>query len=199
MLNHFQIGSLAQVIPGKGGNNVRVAPNGALVAGSPIPEYAVLALLPRPANWNGTYPYAKDLHVWWYMRSRTAKQVNAHHFEIIEGWTAANEGANDFLILMQPTIACHDAMGTALLTNLGAGQQAYVLPSEGLIIRAQPDPHSARVDGLAAGTVVTVVGSPVCSHKMVWWQVQPAGAPMPIGWYSEGSFPEWYLVPLSLH
>ncbi len=198
MLKHFQVGSLAIVIPGKGGNNVRATPNGALVDGSPIPEHAVLALLPRPANWNGAYPYALNTHVWWYGRSRTEEQVAPHRFRVIEGWTAANEGANDFIRLMQPAVACYDTMGTALLTNLGAGQQAYVLPSDGLNVRAQPDQHSARVDGLLSGSVITVTGNPVCNHKMVWWQVQPIGAAKPIGWCSEGDAQEWFLIPLTL-
>lgn len=198
MLKHFQVGSLAVVIPGKGGNNMRAAPNGALVDGSPIPEHAVLALLPRPANWNGAYPYALNTHVWWYGRSRTEEQVAPHRFRVIEGWTAANEGANDFISLMQPAVACYDTMGTALLTNLGAGQQAYVLPSDGLNVRATPDSHSARVDGLLSGSVVTVTGNPVCKHNMVWWQVQPIGAADPLGWCSEGNAQERFLIPLTL-
>lgn len=198
MLKHFQVGSLAIVIPGKGGNNVRVAPNGTPVAGSPVPEYAVLALLPRPANWSGAYPYALNSHVWWYVRSRTDEQIAPHQFKVIGGWTAANEGVNDFLRLMEGTVAGVDTMGTALTTHLQAGQEAYVLPSDGLNVRAAPDPHSARVDGLVVGSVVTVTGSPVCSNKMVWWQVQPVGGVKPIGWCSEGNAQEWFLIPLTL-
>lgn len=198
MLKHFQVGSLAIVIPGKGNNNVRVAPNGALVEDSPIPEQAVLALLPRPTNWNNAYPYALNEHVWWYIRGRTQEQVAPHCFRVIEGWIAANKGGDNFLALMDGIVVGMDTQGNALTTYLAAGQQAYVLPSDGLNARAAPDPHSARVGGLATGSIITATGKSVCSHNMVWWQVQPAGASKPLGWCSEGDAQEWFLIPLTL-
>lgn len=196
MSNDLNVGDLAIVIPGKGANNVRNKPNGT-VKGQ-IPEHAVLAILPRPAGWIGAYPHTDGVHVWWYVRVRTDKKLAADQFEVIEGWTAANEKSVAFLLRMDTATACRDTMGTGLDTHLRAGQEAYVLPPDGLNIRSDSDPHATRVGGLAQGTIVTVTGSPECDIKMVWWQAQRIGAAGPAGWVSEGNIVEWFLAPLTL-
>lgn len=196
MSNNLSAGDLAIVIPDKGANNVRNKPNGA--AKGQIPEHAVLAILPRPAGWTGAYPHDDGVHVWWYVRGRTEKKLASDQFEVIEGWTAASERADPFLLRMDTVIACHDTMGTALDTHLQAGQQAYVLPSKGLIIRREADPHATLLGGLLQGTIVTVTGTPGCDTKMVWWQVQRMGTASPAGWVSEGNIVEWFLAPLTL-
>ena len=147
--------------------------------------------------------HSDGVHVWWYVRGRTDKKLAPDRFEVIEGWTAANENADPFLMRMENVIACRDTMGTALDTHLETGQQAYVLPPDGLNIRKEADPHATRVGGLPQGTVVTVTGDPECDTKMVWWQAQRIGATSPAGWVSEGSglipsIQEWFLVPLTL-
>lgn len=201
MSNDLNVGDLALVIPGKGANNVRNKPNGTVTG--QIPEHAVLAILSRPADWTGAYPHTDGVHVWWYVRGRTEKKLAADRFEVIEGWTAANEKNQAFLQKWESTIACRDTMGTALDTHLQAGQQAYVLPPDGLNIRKDADPDAARVGGLLQGTIVTVTGKPECDKKMVWWQAQRLGAASPAGWVSEGSGLlsndlESYLAPLTL-
>ena len=194
MSNELNVGDLAIVIPGKGANNVRNKPNGT-VKGQ-IPEHAVLAILPRPAGWTGAYPHTDGVHVWWYVRGRTDKKLAADQFEVIEGWTAASERADPFLLRMDTVIACRDTMGTALDTHLQSGQEAYVLPPNGLNIRKEAD--ATRVGGLLQGTVITVTGTPECDTKMVWWQAQRIGAASPAGWVSEGNTLEWFLAPLTL-
>lgn len=196
MSNDLNAGDLAIVIAGTGANNVRNKPNGA-VKGQ-IPEHTVLAILPRPAGWTGAYPHNDGVHVWWYVRGRTEKKLASDQFEVIEGWTAANERAEPFLLRMETAIACRDTMGTARDTHLQAGQQVYVLPPDGLNIRGDADPHATRVGGLLQGTVVTVTGTPQCDNKMVWWQAQRIGAAGPAGWISEGNIVEWFLAPLTL-
>lgn len=196
MSNNLNVGDLAIVIPDKGPNNVRNKPNGT-VKGK-IPEHAVLAILPRPAGWTGAYPHTDDIHVWWYVRGRTNKKLAADHFEVIEGWTAASEKDDPFLLRMESVIACRDTMGTALDTHLQTGQQAYVLSPDGLNIRKKADPHATRIGGLLQGTIVTVTGTQECDTKMVWWQVQRIGSPSPAGWVSEGNIVEWLLAPLTL-
>ncbi len=131
------------------------------------------------------------------MRGRTEKKLAFDQFEVIEGWAAANEKANPFLKRMETAIACHDTMGTALDTHLQAGQEAYVLPPDGLKIRKDADPHATRVGGLLQGTIVTVTGTLECDTKMVWWQAQRIGAAGPAGWVSEGNIVEWFLAPLT--
>jgi hypothetical protein len=196
MSNSLNAGDLALVIPGKGANNVRTKPNGT-VKGQ-IPEHAVLAILPRPAGWTGAYPYGDGVHVWWYVRGRTEKKLASDQFEVIEGWTAASKKDDPFLLRMESVIACRDTMGTALDTYLQTGQQAYVLPPDGLNIRKEADPHATRVGGLLQGTIVTVAGKPECDTKMVWWQAQRIGAAGSAGWVSEGNIVEWFLAPLTL-
>lgn len=189
-------GDLAIVIPGSGPNNVRQRPNIRSARKGQIPEHAVLAILPRPAGWTGAYPHSDGVHVWWYVRGRTDKKLAADRFEVIEGWTAANENSIAFLQRMDTAIACHDTMGTGLDTHLQAGQEAYALPSDGLNIRKEADPQATRVGGLAQGTIVRVMGGPKCDTKMVWWQAQRIGAAGPAGWVSEGNIVEWFLAPL---
>lgn len=209
MSHNLSAGDLAIVIPGRGPSNVRQKPDikSPLVKAkkkeSQIPEHAVLAILPRPAGWTGAYPHTDGVHVWWYVRGRTDKKLAADQFEVIEGWTAANKNSVAFLLRMDTVIACHDTMGTALDTHLQAGQEAYVLPPDGLNLRSDADPHATRVGGLAQGTIVTVAGSPECDTKMVWWQAQRIGAVRPAGWVSEASgllasTLEWFLAPLTL-
>lgn len=209
MSNNLSAGDLAIVISGNGPNNVRQKPDikSPLVKAkkeeSQIPEHAVLAILPRPAGWSGTYPLDDGVHVWWYVRSRTEKKLVADRFDVIEGWTAASENGHVFLLKMDTAVACRDTMGTGLDTHLQTGQEAYVLPPDGLNLRSDADPHATRIGGLAQGTVVTVTGSSRCDGKMVWWQVQRSGAARPAGWVSEGSgllasTLEWFLAPLTL-
>lgn len=196
MSSDLNVGDLAIVIPGKGANNVRNRPNGT-VKGQ-IPEHAVLAILPRPAGWTGDYPYGDGTHVWWYVRGRTDKKLAPDRFEVIEGWTAANENDNPFLVRMESVIACRDTMGAALDTHLQTGQQAYALSPDGLNIRKEADPHATRIGGLLQGTIITVTYSPECDTKMVWWQAQRIGASKSAGWVSEGNIVEWFLAPLTL-
>ncbi len=196
MSNPPNAGDLAIVIPGQGANNLRNKPNGTVTG--KIPEHAVLAVLSRPVGWTGAYPHDDGTHVWWYVRGRTDQKLAADRFEVIEGWTAANEKDQAFLQRWESTVACRDTMGTALYTHLQAGQQAYVLPSDGLNIRKEADPKATRVGGLPQGTVVTLTGRPQCSNKTVWWQVQRIGAAGPAGWASEGNLVEWFLAPLTL-
>lgn len=201
MSNNLNAGDLALVIPGKGANNVRSKPNGTVTG--QIPEHAVLAILSRPADWTNAYPYNDGIHVWWYVRGKTDKKPAADRFEVIEGWTAANENNQAFLQRWESAVACLDTMGTALDTHLQAGQEAYVLPPDGLNIRSEADPHATRVGGLLQGKIVTVTGKPRCDTKMVWWQMQRIGVTSPVGWVSEGSGLlssdlEWYLAPLTL-
>lgn len=59
--SNLDAGDLAIVILGKGANNVRNEPNGE-VKGR-IPEHAVLAILPCPADWTGAYPHSDGVHV----------------------------------------------------------------------------------------------------------------------------------------
>jgi hypothetical protein len=204
MSNNLNAGDLAIVVPGNGPNNVRQKPDikSPLVKttkeDSQIPEHAVLAILPRPAGWAGAYPHTDGVHVWWYVRGRTDKKLATDRFAVIEGWTAASKNADPFLMRFEDAIACRDTMGTALDTHLQTGQQAYVLPPDGLNIRKEADPRAPRVGGLEPGTIVTVMGDPECDTKMVWWQVRRIGASNPAGWVSEGNIVEWFLAPSTL-
>lgn len=79
MAINLNAGDLAIVTSGKGANNVRNKPNGT-VKGQ-IPEHAVLAILPRPADWSGAYPHDDGVHVWWYVRGTTDKKLASDRFE----------------------------------------------------------------------------------------------------------------------
>jgi hypothetical protein len=199
MSHNINIGDLAIVIPDAGGaNNVRRDPRiGARIKGK-IPEHAVLAILPKPVGWQGAYPYDDGVHRWLFVRGRTAEQRSDGRFKIVQGWTAASKNGVTYLGRMSESHACHDTMGTSLQTQLRTGQQAYVLPADGLNVRKQADPQGAYLGGLLSGAVVVVNGGPACDTKMVWWQVQPLRPPGPKGWASEGSGPDHYLVPLTL-
>ena len=197
-MHNLNTGDLAIVISGNGPNNVRQGPNIRSARKGQIPQHALLAILPRPAGWTGAYPHSDGVRVWWYVRGRTEKMPAPDRFEVIEGWTAAGAKGNPFLGPWKPAVTCVDAAGMTPVTHLLAGQEAYVLPPDGLNIREQADPHAARVGGLAPGTIVTLVGGPTCNSNTVWWQVQRSGAAGPAGWVSEGDSAEWFLAPLTL-
>ncbi|MBN1815665.1 MAG: SH3 domain-containing protein [Anaerolineae bacterium] len=199
------VGALALVLQGSGkANRVRTEPKiGARIKGG-IPEHAVVAILPKPKDWSKGYPYNDGVHIWWYVRGRTKAQLSDGRFRVIEGWTAASKNGELYLGVWDTEQGCLDTMGTALDTHLQQGQQAYVLPAEGLNVRKEADPHGDRIGGLRMGTVVTVGDKPACDSKMVWWKVKPLNAARLSGWVSEGAwdierdFFEWYLAPLTL-
>jgi hypothetical protein len=195
----FKVGDIAVVMAGLGGpNNVREKPaTGGRRIGK-IPEHAVLAILPKPEGWRGAYPHRDGTYEWWYVRGRTGTEPADGRFQVIEGWTVASKQGQSYLRRMEPSQGCLDTMGTALDTHLQIGQQAYVLPLDGLNVREAADPHAKRIGGLVQGTVVTLEGGPECDSKMVWWQVKPLNAPQPKGWASEGNILEWFLAPLTL-
>jgi hypothetical protein len=199
MSHELRIGDLAVVIKGKGDpNNVRRDPRiGARIKGK-IPEHAILAILAEPTGWAKAYPYDDGTYVWFYVRGRTKAKHADGRFKVVEGWTASSQNGRPFLSRMVPSLGCRDTMGTALDTHLGHGQQAYVLPADGLNVRKEADPLGDKIGGLLAGTVVTVMGDPKCDTKMVWWQVKPLNASGPSGWASEGNILEWFLAPLTL-
>ena len=195
----LKAGDLAVVMAGMGGsNNVREKPATSGRRIGQIPEHTVLAILPKPENWRGAYPHRDGTYEWWYVRGRTETKLADGRFRVIEGWTATSKNGQSYLMLMEPGHGCLDTMGTALDTHLQNGQQAYVLPPEGLNVRKAGDPHAERIGGLVQGMVVTVHGSPVCDSKMVWWRVEPLDSPEPAGWASEGNNSEWFLAPLTL-
>ena len=205
MTHILKAGDLALVIPGNGANLVRFGPstNDNMKEGT-LPEHAVLAILPQPADWKKPYPHNDGHHMWYWVRGRTDEQGPDGRFKIVEGWTAANENRTPYLERMSTNHACRDTMGTSFDTHQSSGQQAYVLPADRLNVRKESDPHGKRIGVLRAGTVVTVTGNPECDTKMVWWRVKPLNAHGPKGWVSEGgydedlAYQEWYLVPLTL-
>ena len=201
----LEVGILAVVLTGSGGaNRVRKKPKvGAGVKGK-IPEHAVLAVLPKPKGWKKAYPYDDGVHVWWYVRGRTNRQRSSGRFEVIQGWTAASENGESYLGGIGTEKGCLDTMGTQFDTHLGQGLEAYVLASDGLNVRKEAGQDGKKKGALRTGTVVTVIGDPVCDSKTVWWQVEPLKSKGPSGWVSEGGFDverdflEWYLAPLTL-
>ncbi|MCO6452685.1 MAG: SH3 domain-containing protein [Caldilineales bacterium] len=199
MAHTLQVGDLAVVIAGQGGpNNVRRSPKiGARIKGK-IPEHAVLAILPKPAGWQGAYPHSAGGFLWWYVRGRTETKTADGRFKVIEGWSAASENSTAFLRRMPPSVGCLDTMGTTLDTNLQSGQQAYVLPKDGLNVRRNSAPNATRVGGLRTGSIVEITGGPECDSKMVWWQVKSLHPAAQSGWVSGGNILEWFLAPLTL-
>lgn len=199
MTHKLEPGDLAVVIPDEGGpNNVRMSPRiGARIKGK-VPEHAVLALLPKPANWHQAYPYDDGQFLWFYVRGRTAAKHGDARFKLVEGWTAAAKQERAFLRRMEMGHACHNTMGTALETHLQQGQQAYVLPSDGLNVRRDSDPSSEELFRLRPGAVVTLLSAPACRGHMVWWRVESGAAGHGRGWAGEGDQLEQYLIPLTL-
>jgi|GEM_PF-2477599 len=200
MANTFRPGDLVIVVPGVGGgNNVRSAPAALPKCGNCIggfPEHAIITILPPPADWAEAYPKDDGVFVWYYARGRTAAKWPDGRFKVIEGWTAASKNDLDYLTPVGVGIACWDTMGTQFNTALEVGQQAYVLPSDGLIVRR--DAGGDAISGLAEGAIVTITAGPECGDKMIWWQVRRVNGGRPIGWVSEGKGIEQLLAPLTL-
>lgn len=123
MPNTLSAGDLAIVIPGNGPNNVRQKPDiksplvKATKEESQIPEHAVLAVLPCPAGWTGTYPHDDGVQLWWYVRGRTENKLAADRFEVIEGLTAASQKGHALMLKMDTAVACRDTMRTTLDTH----------------------------------------------------------------------------------
>lgn len=199
MTNIFRPGDLVIVVPGIGGaNNVRSSPVALPRCSNCIgsfPEHAVITILPPPAGWTAAYPKDDGVFVWYYTRGRTEAKLPDGRLKVIQGWTAARKGGLNYLAPMSGGIACWDTMGTQFETTMEVGQQVYVLPSDGLIVRR--DAGGDKIGSLTEGAIVTISAGPVCKGKMVWWEVRRASGGRPIGWVSERAGVEQLLAPLT--
>lgn len=114
--------------------------------------------------------------VWWYIRAYDqTKKV------IVQGWAAANEGAEVYLTALQPIESCNAATAEApgmrwRPSNLQAGMEAFVVSKTVLNVRRGPDCDTDDVGDLAPGTVIKVLEGPRCSADgRVWWRIKHNG------------------------
>jgi len=79
-------------------------------------------------------------------------------------------------------------------TRLAIDAQGYVNYNLGLAIRSQPNAESGRLNNLDLGTQFRVLGGPVCSSRLNWWQVELLfeGEAAGTGWVAEGN--DYYLI-----
>ena len=100
---------------------------------------------------------------------------------IVQGWAAANEGAEVYLTVLQPIESCNAATAEEpgmrwRPSNLQAGIEAFVVSSTVLNVRRGPDCDTDDVGDLAPGTVIKVLEGPRCSADgRVWWRIKHNG------------------------
>ena len=100
---------------------------------------------------------------------------------IVQGWTADNEGAEVYLVALQPIESCNAATAEApgmrwRPSNLQAGMEAFVVSKTVLNVRRGPDCDTDDVGDLAPGTVIKVLEGPRCSADgRVWWRIKHNG------------------------
>ncbi len=99
----------------------------------------------------------------------------------MQGWAAANEGAEVYLTVLQPIESCNAATAEApgmrwRPSNLQAGMEAFVVSKTVLNVRRGPDCDTDDVGDLTTGTVIKVLEGPSCSADgRVWWQIKYNG------------------------
>lgn len=115
-------------------------------------------------------------HVWWYVRA-----YDRDSRTVVQGWTAENEGAEVYLVALQPIDSCNAASAEEpgmrwRPSNLQAGIEVFVVSSTVLNVRRGPDCDTDDVGDLAPGTVIKVLEGPRCSADgRVWWRIKHNG------------------------
>lgn len=110
------------------------------------------------------------------------------------GIAAPTVGATPTLVINEPPAADNPVASNcanALTQRVMIGIQARVLPSMGALnVRNQPG--GAIVDTLGGATTFNIIGGPVCSEELYWWQIQRPGLQ---GWLAEGNLQDYYIEP----
>ena len=114
--------------------------------------------------------------VWWYVRA-----YDQDSRTVVQGWTAENEGAEVYLVALQPIESCNAATAEApgmrwRPSNLQADMEAFVVSKTVLNVRRGPDCDTDDVGDLTPGMVIKVLEGPSCSADgRVWWRIKHNG------------------------
>jgi hypothetical protein len=93
-----------------------------------------------------------------------------------------------------PTLAATFPAETCpLLPRLAAGGEGRVTPGAANNLRQQPGTGQALVGQIPAGESFKVLGGPVCTGGVNWWQVDYVGQ---LGWTGEGQADEYWVEPI---
>jgi hypothetical protein len=124
-------------------------------------------------------PQCGDVLRWWPI-----------NYNGIVGWTAEGEG-NTYWVepIVMPLCA------NAPPTRLRVGTYGRITPGEPNVLRSAPGKNasgSTVIGNLRQGTVVDIVGGPVCADGFLWWQV---GSGEQVGWTAEGQGSTYWMEP----
>lgn len=92
--------------------------------------------------------------------------------------------------------ACPAGFVGLLTPRVAANSRAEIIGSAPSRLRNAPGLAGTQFDLIQPGTVIDIVGGPICADEYVWWQVSANGQG---GWVAEGALPDTYFIaPVTL-
>jgi hypothetical protein len=132
-------------------------------------------------------PVCADDLFWWRIRVTVVGVV-------YEGWAADADTGGTPLMLDEAARTASVCLRPLPLT---IGGRAYVDYDDQELknLRAAPTTRAALVASLLDGIALDVIGGPVCSEGLNWWQVRVVPRPDVTGWMAEGGNADPWLAP----
>lgn len=161
-----------------GGVRIRNAPGLSGLVLTVAPEESVATVLSAQAT-------CADGYNWRRVR------VTVVNF-VYEGWMAEGRGstpAETFIIEDEPDSICSPPMNNAV-GDLG---RVYYRDGQPKNLRAAPGYDGEILYTLVQGVPFEIIGGPVCSGNMNWWQVRIRSNIPASGWLAEGPRPNYWI------
>ncbi|MBI1256943.1 MAG: SH3 domain-containing protein [Chloroflexi bacterium] len=107
------------------------------------------------------------------------------------GWTPE---ASNYGVYWTEPISVNNGDCMSVSSRLSAGGYARVTPGLPNVLRSQPNRRAGSMilANLPAGSIFSVVGTPICAEGMIWWQINWNGLS---GWTAEGQYSTYWLEP----
>lgn len=142
-----------------------------------LPPGVAMTITDGPVTANGL--------LWWKVQAELAR---------LSGWTPEHDGTSFFLGPIEDRALCTHAVRA----RLQLGDRALVTAPLSIHVRRTPSFEGAITDLVATGTEVTIVGGPLCTNQIVWWNITADSLPQP-RWIAEGQAGQHFLLPASIN
>jgi hypothetical protein len=101
---------------------------------------------------------------------------------------------HEFIFILNPPTPTPDACFNSLPSNLSVGMIAIVNTQNPAPNRIRSFPGGEVIGRVEAGRSVEIIGGPVCSNGLRWWNVTALDTQLS-GWTAEGDAVEYWLIP----
>jgi hypothetical protein len=112
-----------------------------------------------------------------------------------EGWMAEGSALTPELFYVAPTLDPFAECNPPLNLTVGAQRRVRYFDRQPKVLRAAPSDDAEALYMLVDGVPFEVVGGPVCSEGMNFWQVRILSNIPATGWLAEGPRPNYWSEP----